>query len=286
MVMPLTNKVARLNELARSIRQSIVRSLAESGSGHLGGSLSSTDLLTTLYFSVMKHDPADPAWPGRDRFILSIGHIAPVLYATLAEAGYFPKEELLSLRKTGSRLQGHPCRAHQLPGLELSAGSLGQGLSVATGMAIAIKMDGLDQRIYCLNGDGEMQEGSIWEAAMSAAHYRLNNLTVIIDRNGLQIDGSTEKVMALEPLKKKWEAFGWNALECNGHDFRSILGAFHKSRTVRIKPSVIIAKTLMGKGISSIEGDYHWHGKAPSKDQAEVFLNELSDIGYQKSELG
>jgi len=284
MVFPLTNGTARLNELARSIRKSVVRSLAEAGSGHLGGSMSSADILTALYFSLMKHDPEDPSWPGRDRFILSIGHIAPILYATLAEAGYFPKEELSSLRRLDSRLQGHPGRDHQLPGLELSAGSLGQGLAVAVGMAIALKMDGLDNRIYCLNGDGEMQEGSIWEAAMSAAHHKLNNLIVTIDRNGVQIDGSTEKVMAVEPLKKKWEAFGWHTLACDGHDFKSLLDAFKKARMEISRPSVIIAKTIMGKGIRSIEGDYRWHGKAPTREQAEKFLKELSGLRDEHDE--
>jgi transketolase len=268
--------ISSLSLSARCIRQSVIRSLAAAGSGHLGGSMSSADILTTLYFSVMRHKPADPAWPERDRFILSIGHIAPVLYATLAEAGYFPKEELLSLRKMGSRLQGHPGRDHGLPGLELSAGSLGQGLSVSVGMALAARMDGLDYRVYCLNGDGELQEGSIWEAAMSASHYKLNNLTAIIDRNGLQIDGSTETVMSLEPLKKKFKAFGWNTLECDGHDFRSLLSAFQKTQLETSRPSVIIAKTLMGKGIKSIEGDYRWHGKAPSKERAEEMINEIA----------
>jgi len=192
----------------------------------------------------MRHDPANPSCEGRDRFILSIGHIAPVLYATLAEAGYFLKEELLSLRMMGSRLQGHPGRDHGLPGLELSAGSLGQGLSVATGIAIAAKMNRLDSRIYCLCGDGELQEGSVWEAAMSAAHYKLNNLVAVIDRNGVQIDGSTETVMGLEPLKKKWEAFGWDTLECDGHDFRTLMSAYSRKpmlnkpglRSLSLKP--------------------------------------------------
>ena len=270
------NGIVSLKPLATSIRQSVVRSLAAAGSGHLGGSMSSADILTTLFFSVLKHNPLDPSWPGRDRFILSIGHVAPVLYATLAEAGYFPKEELLTLRKQGSRLQGHPGRDHHLPGLELSAGSLGQGLSVAVGMALSMKMDRLVNRIYCLCGDGELQEGSIWEAAMAAAHHKLNNLVVIIDRNGLQIDGSTEKVMALEPLRKKWEAFGWDVLECDGHDFRQLQSAFKKASQEMTHPTVIIAKTIMGKGIASIEGDYRWHGKAPSHEQALRFINELS----------
>jgi len=238
--------------------------------------MSSADILTCLYFSVLRHDPLNPSWPGRDRFILSIGHIAPVLYATLAEAGYFDKDELLTLRQAGSRLQGHPGRDHKLPGLELSAGSLGQGLSVAVGMAVAAKMDRLNHRIYCLDGDGELQEGSIWEAAMSASGHSLDNLTAIIDRNGLQIDGPTEKVMPLEPLKKKWDAFGWNAIECNGHDFDSLLDAFGQARLTTGRPSVIIAKTIMGKGIRPIEGDYLWHGKAPDKKQAEEFIREMA----------
>ncbi|MCX6280657.1 MAG: transketolase [Bacteroidetes bacterium] len=275
MAFSLINGIPGLSQKARAIRKSVVMSLAESGSGHLGGSMSSADILTTLYFSVMQHDPCNPSWPGRDRFILSIGHIAPVFYATLAEAGYFPKEELLNLRKLGSRLQGHPGRDHGLPGLELSAGSLGQGLSVAVGMAIAAGMDNMGNRFYCLCGDGELQEGSVWEAAMAAAHHNLNNLVLIIDRNGLQIDGNTEKVMALEPLKKKWEAFGWDTLECDGHDFRSLISAFQKTGIEQSRPSVIIAKTVMGKGIRSIEGDYRWHGKAPTKEQAEEFISEL-----------
>jgi len=275
MATELTTDSCRLELLAGSIRQSVVRSLSAAGSGHLGGSMSSADILTSLYFSVLRHDPLNPAWPERDRFILSIGHIAPVLYATLAEAGYFEKDELLTLRRIGSRLQGHPGRDHQLPGLELSAGSLGQGLSVAVGMAIAAKMDHSGYRIYCLSGDGELQEGSIWEAAMAASDLCLDKLTVIIDRNGLQIDGPTEKVMALEPLKKKWEAFGWNAMECDGHDFISLLNAFNQAGMTTGRPSVIIAKTIMGKGIPSIEGDYHWHGKAPDKQQEEEFLKEI-----------
>jgi transketolase len=270
----LTSDNANLTKLAVSIRQSVIRSLAEAGSGHLGGSMSSADILTFLYFSWMQHDPSDPALAERDRLVLSIGHISPVLYATLAEAGYFSKEELLTLRKKGSRLQGHPGRDHHLPGLELSAGSLGQGLSVAVGMALAAKMDKLNHRVYCLNGDGELQEGSIWEAAMSASHHRLNNLTAIIDRNGLQIDGSTETVMAIEPLKEKWESFGWNVIECDGHDFGSLRAGFEKTILEKERPQVIIAKTVMGKGIKSIEGDYHWHGKVPSEQQALKMIEE------------
>ena len=198
-----------------------------------------------------------------------------MLYATLAHAGYFPVEELNTLRKLGSRLQGHPGRDHGLPGLELSAGSLGQGLSVAVGMALAAKADGKNHSIYSIHGDGELQEGSIWEAAMSATHYHLDNLIAIIDRNGLQIDGSTEKVMTLEPLDEKWRSFGWNVVECDGHDFGAILSAFGKARITFGKPTVIIAKTVMGKGIPQIEGDFRWHGKVPTAEQAEEFVGEL-----------
>ncbi|MEI6683888.1 MAG: transketolase [Bacteroidota bacterium] len=265
----------KLQQTADRIRKSVILSLAEAGSGHLGGSLGLADLFTALYFSNLNHNPQLPAWSARDRVVLSIGHVAPVLYATLAHAGYFPVEELLTLRKIGSRLQGHPGRDHGLPGLELSAGSLGQGLSVAVGMAIAAKSDGHNHRIYSIHGDGELQEGSIWEAAMAAAHHNLDNLTAIIDRNGLQIDGSTETVMRLEPLREKWQSFGWKVVECNGNHIGEILDAFQQTGSVMGQPTVIIAKTMMGKGVHSIEDDYRWHGKVPSRDQAAGFIGEL-----------
>ena len=268
----------RLHEIAAGIRKSVVRSLAEAQSGHLGGSLGLADIFTALYFSILNHNPRQPEWPERDRVILSIGHVAPVLYATLAHSGYFPLEELCTLRKLGSRLQGHPGRDHGLPGLELSAGSLGQGLSVATGMALAAKMDHRKHRIYSIHGDGELQEGSIWEAAMAASHHNLDNLTAVVDRNGLQIDGRTDDVMKLEPLAGKWRSFGWNVLECDGHDFSSILDAFHTAAQPSGLPAVIIAKTIMGKGIKSIENDYRWHGKVPSKEQIAGFLEDLPKI--------
>ena len=270
-----TEDNARLITIAKEIRRSVILSLSEAGSGHLGGSLGLADIFTALWFSELNHDPAEPSWRGRDRLILSIGHVAPVLYATLAHAGYFHVEELLTLRKLGSRLQGHPGRDHGLPGLELSAGSLGQGLSVAVGMAIAGKIEQKNHRIFCILGDGELQEGSVWEAAMSASHHKLGNLTAIIDRNGLQIDGKTEDVMQLEPLAGKWESFGWNVLKCDGHDFNSIIAALRVSAVSGNNPAVIIAKTTMGKGIPSIENDYRWHGKVPTKEQASEFLEQL-----------
>jgi transketolase len=272
-----TTDPVRLRHIATAIRKSVVSALTEAKSGHLGGSLGIADIFTALYFSVLNHDPLNPSWPGRDRVILSIGHVAPVLYATLAHCGYFPVEELMTLRKLGSRLQGHPGRDHGLPGIELSAGSLGQGLSVATGMAIAAKMDHKTHRIYSIHGDGELQEGSIWEAAMSASHYNLDNLVAIIDRNGLQIDGKTEAVMKLEPIEDKWRSFGWNVIRCNGNDLQELLGAFSEASSFAVKPTVIVANTIMGKGVSSIEGDHHWHGKVPAKEEASGFIKQLDN---------
>ena len=265
-----------MQELATEIRKSVVTSLAEAKSGHLGGSLGLADIMTTLFFSGLTHNPLDPSWPGRDRVVLSIGHVAPVLYATLAHCGYFPLEELKTLRKLGTRLQGHPGRDHGLPGIELSAGSLGQGLSVAVGMALAAKMDHNTHRIYSIHGDGELQEGSIWEAAMSASHHNLDNLTAIVDRNGLQIDGKTENVMKLEPLAGKWRSFGWHVIECDGNDIDQMLEAFITVRAIQKTPTVIIARTIMGKGIPSIEGDCRWHGKVPTVEQSAEFLKQLT----------
>ncbi|MCX6268266.1 MAG: transketolase [Bacteroidetes bacterium] len=276
-----TSDPITLHEIANEIRKSVISSLSEAKSGHLGGSLGLADIFTALYFSRLVHDPGNPAWPNRDRVILSIGHVAPVLYATLAHSGYFPLEELKTLRKLGSRLQGHPGRDHGLPGLELSAGSLGQGLSVAVGMAIAAKMDHKNHKIYCIHGDGELQEGSIWEAAMSASHHMLDNLIAIVDRNGLQIDGKTEDVMKLEPLADKWRSFGWEVIQCDGNDMEQILMAFTQAGITQNRPVVIIAKTIMGKGIRSIEGDYRWHGKVPSEEQREEFFREVE--GVEKS---
>ena len=268
---------AQLEQIAKTIRKNIVISLAGAGSGHLGGSLGLADVFAVLYFSRMQHDPKKPDWPGRDRLILSIGHVAPVFYATLAQAGYFPMEELKSLRKLGSRLQGHPGRDHGLPGIELSAGSLGQGLSVAVGMALAAKMDHQDWKVYSIHGDGELQEGSIWEAAMSAAHHRLDNIVAIVDRNHVQIDGNVCLVMEIEPLAEKWKSFGWQVFECNGNDIRQLVGTFEMAEKTKEKPSVIIAKTFMGKGVASIENDYRWHGKVPSPYQVEDFLKQIDE---------
>jgi len=270
--------ITSLQNISLEIRKDVIRSLAEAGSGHLGGSLGLADIFTCLYFNILNHKPENPNWEERDRLILSIGHVAPVLYTSLAHAGYFDKSELLTLRKLGSRLQGHPGREHGLPGIELSAGSLGQGLSVAVGLALAAKMDKKSWKVFSIHGDGELQEGSIWEAAMSAAHYKLNNLIALIDRNSVQIDGPTSKVMEIEPLKQKLESFGWNVLECDGHNHKQIIETNTQAINYTSGPTAIIAKTFMGKGVKSIENDYTWHGKAPSVQQAEIFIHELENI--------
>jgi transketolase len=249
--------------------------LTAAGSGHLGGSLGLADIFTVLYFFHLHHNPKHPDWEDRDRVILSIGHVAPVLYATLAHCGYFPVEELLTLRQLGSRLQGHPGRDHGLPGLEISSGSLGQGLSVSVGMALAARIDQKTHRIFCIMGDGELQEGSVWEAAMAASHHKLDNIVVIIDRNGLQIDGRTSDVMEIEPLADKWEAFGWRVIQCDGNSIPEIIDALNQVDMPEIRPVVILAKTIMGKGIPQIENDYHWHGKVPLSGQLDEFLNIL-----------
>ena len=260
---------------ATHIRELILTALTEAGSGHTGGSLDLVDIFTVLYFDHLRHDPQNPLWEGRDKVVLSIGHTAPVLYATLAAAGYFPEEEMMTLRKLGSRLQGHPSYEFKLPGLETCSGSLGQGIGVALGMALSAKMDGMANRVYCVMGDGEQQEGSVWETAMAAAHYKADNLCVIIDRNRLQIDGGTEEVMGIDPLKDKWIAFGWNAIEIDGHDFSQIKMALEMADMTLWKPTVIIADTIMGKGVKSIENNNQWHGKVPSREQLPVFLKEL-----------
>lgn len=267
--------IDELKQISREIRKDIVRILAEAGSGHLGGSLGLADIFTSLYFKILNHKPSQPKWHKRDRLVLSIGHVALVLYTTLAHSGYFDKKELFTIRKLGSRLQGQPGREHGLPGIELSAGSLGQGLSVAVGMALAEKMDYTKWNVYTIHGDGELQEGSIWEAAMSASHHELDNLIAIIDRNGVQIDGKTSDVMGLEPLKDKFRSFGWKVLACDGHDHNAIINTLESAKKIKGKPVVVIAGTKMGKGIPSIENDYSWHGKPPSIVQVNKFIEEL-----------
>lgn len=273
------NDIKHLSDISRNIRIDIIKSLAEAGSGHLGGSLGIADVFTVLYFKILNHDPNFPEWPFRDRLVLSIGHVAPVLYASLANAGYFERSELFTLRKLGSRLQGHPGKNHLLPGIEVSSGSLGQGLSVAVGMAITAKADNQTWRVYSIHGDGEIQEGSIWEAAMSAAHYKLDNLTAVIDRNMLQIDGNTSAVMELEPLEMKWKAFGWNVIICDGNDITELIDSFSKAVEFKGKPTVIIANTFMGKGVKSIENNNAWHGKVPTSSDVENFITQLTNNG-------
>jgi transketolase len=259
---------------ANAIRQHIIRMIFEAGSGHPGGSLSITDLLTVLYFHSLKHDPKKPTWDERDRFILSKGHCCPALYATLAESGYLPVDELMTLRKLGSKLQGHP-HMLKLPGLETTSGSLGQGLSIASGMAIGFNMDKKPNRVYCLMGDGELDEGQIWEAALTCAHYKLDNLTGIVDVNCLQIDGETCNVKNLEPLHDKWKSFGWNVLEVDGHDISALIDTFAKAKEIKGKPIVLLCHTIKGKGVSFMENNAEWHGKAPNKEQADKALLEL-----------
>ncbi len=267
-----------LKEKARILRIEILKMLTESGSGHTGGSLSAADIVTALYFYKMRHKPKDPKWGERDRFILSKGHAAPLLYAALALSGYFNKPLLKTLRKLGSPLQGHPC-SKMLPGVEISTGSLGQGLSIANGIAMGLKLDGLDSRVYCLLGDGETQEGQVWEAAMTAAHYRLDNLCAIIDNNGLQIDGYCCDVMSIEPIVNKWEAFGWYVIDINGHDMEAIVNAFDEAETVKMKPVMIVARTVKGKGVSFFEGKVEYHGITPTPEELERALKELGDDG-------
>lgn len=263
-----------LETKAQLIRGDIIRMLAEAGSGHPGGSLSSVEIVTTLYFHVLRLKPDNPEWPDRDRFILSKGHAAPLLYAVLAERGFFPKEELLTLRKLGTRLQGHPARG-MVPGVEASTGSLGQGLSMGLGTALAGRLDQRDYRVYVLLGDGESQEGQVWEAAMAAAHYKAGNLTAVLDYNGLQIDGPIKEVMSPLPLPEKWNSFGWAVREVDGHDFRDLLDAFDWAAGIGDRPSMIIANTVKGKGVSFMENNVGWHGKAPDSKQAAQALDEI-----------
>jgi len=274
-------EVQALEQRANDIRKSIIEMLVEAGSGHTAGPLGMADVFTALYFHVLKQDPANPAWPERDRLVLSNGHICPVLYATMAHAGYFPISELKTLRKFGSRLQGHPHREF-LPMLETSSGPLGSGLSQAVGMALADRIDrgrSSDRFIYCLMSDGELDEGQSWEAAMLAGKEKLRNLIAIIDRNNIQIDGFTDDVMPLEPLREKWESWNWHVQEISGHNFAEIIGAIDQAKAIFEKPSMIIAHTIPGKGVKEFERDFHWHGKPPNKEQAEMALAELRTLG-------
>lgn len=268
--------ITDLENKALEIRKLVVKSLTEAGSGHLGGSLGLADIFSALYFNIMNHNPKDPEWEDRDRLILSIGHVAPVLYSTLALAGYFPVEEMKTLRKLNSRLQGHPATCHKIPGLETSAGSLGQGLSIAVGMALSAKINKKNGKVFSIHGDGELQEGSVWEAAMSASHHKLDNLIAIVDRNECQIDGKTKDVMELEPLSDKWRSFGWDIQTCDGNNMTEILNTFDKISYNTEKPTVIIARTKMGKGIKSIEDNYLWHGKVPDPQNFNQLISELN----------
>jgi len=272
----ITN-IKQLNLMANTIRQDVVRMLHEAKSGHTAGSIGLADIFTALYFNVLYHDPKKSDWDGRDRFVLSNGHVCPVLYAALANAGYFPKEELMTLRKIGSRLQGHPHR-RSLPGIENSSGPLGQGLSQAVGMAIVAKTEKRRWRVYAMVSDGEQQEGQTWEAAMLAAKYKLGNLTAIMDRNNIQIDGYTEEVLPIEPLADKYRSFGWNVIDVDGHNIKKIIDACNESKAVYERPTMIIAHTIPGKAVSFMEQRFEWHGKPPSKDQADKAIRELEAV--------
>ncbi len=266
-------QIKELEAKAKQIRRLIIQMLAKAGSGHPGGSLSSADLITALYFMILRNNPKEPNWPDRDRFHMSKGHCCPLWYAVLAESGYFPSKELWSLRQLGSILQGHPDR--RTPGVSVASGSLGQGLSVALGMSLAAKIDKKDYRVYCLLGDGEIQEGNIWEAAMAASHYKCDNLCAMLDYNGFQIDGRTKDIMNLEPLVSKWQAFGWHAIEIDGHNIKEILSAYEEAKTIKGRPTIIIARTIKGKGVSFMENVVDFHGRAPTPEEAQKALKEL-----------
>ena len=262
---------------ATHIRQGIIEAVHSAKSGHPGGSLSSADIMTVLYFEEMRVKPEEPKWADRDRFVLSKGHCSPALYATLAERGFFPKEDLKTFRHIDSYLQGHP-EMKKVPGVDMSTGSLGQGISAANGMALAGKLDNKDYRVYALLGDGELEEGQVWEAAMFAAHYKLDNLTAFLDFNGLQIDGDITKVMNPTPVDQKYEAFGWHVITIDGHVYDAIRGAIAEAKTVKGKPTMIIAKTIKGKGVSFMENQAGWHGNAPNDEQYETAMADLTKI--------
>ncbi len=265
-----------LKAITREMRAHIVEMLAAAGSGHPGGSLSATEIIALLYFKYLNIDPHNPDWEDRDRFVLGKGHAAPALYAALAMRGYFPVEDLVTLRKLGSYLQGHPCMS-ETPGVDMSTGSLGQGLSVANGMALAARVDGKDYKVYCVMGDGEIQEGQVWEAAMSAAHYKLDNLVAFVDHNNLQIDGTNTAVMNVNPIPEKFAAFGWEVFQVNGHDLDELDAAIQAAQAVEGKPAVIVCETVKGKGVSFMENQVDWHGVAPTAAQAEQALKELCE---------
>ncbi len=264
----------KLQQKALEIRRDIITLLIQSQTGHTGGPLSSADFGTCLFFHEMCVDPAQPAWPGRDFWHFSIGHITPLIYSLMAERGYFPLKDLLQFRTFAGHAQGHPSR-HDTPGIEVSAGSLGQGLSVCTGVAMAARIDGSERRVYCVMGDGEQQEGQVWEAAMFAGHQKLSRLCAVIDYNRKQIDGDVEDVCGIPPLGDKWRAFNWNVIECNGHDMADVMRAFAVARACTAQPSVILAHTVMGKGVSFMEDDHRWHGKPPKPEEGERALHEL-----------
>ncbi len=273
--MPEKKSVEELQALAKKIRRQIVTMIGEAKSGHPGGSLSAVEILLTLFYGVMRHDPKNPDWPDRDRFILSKGHGCPVLYAVFAECGYTPPGELMRLRKLGSIYQGHPDKRF-IPALEASTGSLGQGLSIGMGMALAARLDGKDYRTYVLLGDGEIQEGQIWEAAMFGAFHKVDNLVAIVDYNKIQLDGFVKDIMDLEPLTAKWEGFGWHVIELDGHDIPALQKAFAEAAAVKGKPTVIIAHTVKGKGVSFMENNPKFHGVAPTPEEVEIALKELA----------
>ncbi|MEO8666248.1 MAG: transketolase [Ignavibacteria bacterium] len=280
---PQLNTNEDLNEMARQIRRDIINMLVIAQTGHSGGPLGMADIFTALYFNKLNIDNTDPDLNDRDYFFLSIGHIAPVWYATLARRGFYPIEEMKTLRRINGRLQGHPAPAktHGLPGIEIASGSLGQGLSIAVGTAIGLRMDGRNNYVYCVNGDGELQEGQIWEAVMTAAHHKVDNLTMIIDRNRCQIDNRTENVLGLEPLADKFEAFNWKVYDIDGHNMQQILDTIDEAKAFKGKPKVIIANTLMGKGVSFMEDNYKWHGIPPTTEQAGIALKELVSTKYK-----
>ncbi|OGN00292.1 MAG: transketolase [Candidatus Yanofskybacteria bacterium RIFCSPHIGHO2_01_FULL_41_27] len=272
------DKIKKLEELANQARELLIGELTEAKSGHTAGPLGMADIFTALYFHILNHDPKNPDWEERDRLFLSNGHICPIRYAVMAMSGYFPLEELQTLRKFGSRLQGHPER-ERLPGVETTSGPLGSGLGQAAGYAYAARMDGKKFRVYCAMSDGEQEAGNIWESAMFAGKYKLNNLTGIIDRNNIQIDGMVENIMPLEPLKEKYEAFNWHVIEIDGHNFEAIVDAVEEAKAIYEKPTMIIAHTIPGKGIKDMEFDYKWHGVPPKPEEAKKFLDELRTLG-------